>query len=149
LSQTNPQLANFIINNNRFLDLDSLRADGSGYSDVGVRVADSEGLNADRSFRFTVNPMTDLRGLLFGVNPDSGAANYTVDSALVNVNGILDTTRNGGLYHVQIAPTDEVYLQITDPDSAHHPRTIYIPALQDTNLVNHAVENSEDFPGNL
>ncbi|MCK4446780.1 MAG: T9SS type A sorting domain-containing protein [Candidatus Marinimicrobia bacterium] len=146
LSQTNPGLANFIINNNRFVDLDSLRADGSGYSDVAVRVTDPEGLNADRTFRFTVNPMTDIRGLLFGVNPDPNGANYTLDSTLVNIAGILDTTSNGGLYHVQIAPTEEVYLQITDPDSAHHPRSIYIPALQDTNLVNHIVENSDNFP---
>jgi len=143
LSQTNPGLANFIINNNRFLDLDSLRTDGHGYSDVAVRVADADGLSDDKTFRFTVNPMTDIRGLLFGVNADSGAANYTIDSALVSIAGILDTTRNGA-YHVQIAPADEVYLQITH--SAHHPRSLYIPALADTELVNHVVENSEDFP---
>lgn len=93
LSQTNPGLANFIINNNRFLNLDSLRTDGHGYSDIAVRVADADGLSDDKTFRFSVNPMTDIRGLLFGVNADSGAVNYTLDSALVNIAGILDTTK--------------------------------------------------------
>jgi len=64
ISETDPDLVSFEIENNRYLKMKTLKADASGYSDITLRVTDPEGDFTDVTFRQTVVPQADITGTL-------------------------------------------------------------------------------------
>ena len=65
-------MINCIIDSNQFVDC-TTQQDASGINDVTVRVTDSEGLFAERTFRVTLTPVNDQPTFL------QNLVNLTVD----------------------------------------------------------------------
>lgn len=98
-NQTNSNLVNVIIYNNRFTKLDSLKKDGNGNSTITVKATSPNLTFNVKNFSVTIFPRTDVKGRLdslFGAGP--------IVNALVEYKTASGYTDNQGEYNLQVAP---------------------------------------------
>lgn len=109
ITQTNSDLIRLGFNDDKTaLVIKQIKTDGNGSSDITVKITDPQENKVEKSFRYTLNPMTDIKGRI--LDSDTWEPNNALKGFVI-IKGDTTWADDNNEYNAQIMPTNKVDIE--------------------------------------
>lgn len=109
ITQTNSDLIRLGFNDDKTaLVIEQIKTDGNGSSDITVKITDPQENKVEKSFRYTLNPMTDIKGRI--LDSDTWEPNNDLQGFVI-IKGDTTWADDNNEYNAQIMPTNKIDIE--------------------------------------